>query len=72
MIIMLKYTLQVLILQVMQLEGPNQQMELSNLMLGITLPFQEVETLGQYSQTEQQRHHQQVVSLLSLQTQTIQ
>jgi len=55
----------------MQLEGLHQQMELSNLMLGITLLFQEVETLGQYSQTEQQQHHQQVVSLLSLQMQTI-
>jgi len=56
----------------MQYQEPHQQMELSNLMLGITLPFQEVETLGQYLQMEQQHHHQQVVNLLYLQTQIIQ
>ena len=60
-----------LTVQVMQYQEHHQHINQSQLINGIILLFQEVETLGQYSQTEQQQHHQQVVSLLSLQMQTI-
>ena len=62
---------QIKTVQVMLYKDQHQHIIPLYLINGIMLLFQEVETLGQYSQMEQQQHHQQVVSLLFLQMQTI-